>query len=468
LGLRRRLATQEEAAQVWPYVERQLKSAAPHELRPLYELYQELTSESFYGPHGEPYVSLVLDAIRVALWSNKLHFEFQAPFDPLLEPEWEPPALDKLHKYLPPQSPSEIWGRKNIDTFIGIRLKDQTGKLLVGSRIRVKLPDGTTKEGTTNTDGELEIKGFTQDGNADITFLDDCKPGKAEAPEWPEEKEFKATVVDEIGNPISGVWLYFRHGNASNLVLTDGSGVATYKTSAADSVSVSFESADALAQVMSSIWTETLLSEFSTWIKPEQGTTAVALLKGSQLQQLLPSVTNNDSDNSDESTDGGVAPEQLRHFDALSIAAGNSLQISVQPHTDPKLRIRLLDLGGTPIRGTLCQLSIDGTESEVWTDSEGILEAEVPFTAKSGTLIAEGIHYELAIGALAAISDSSGIDDRLKNLGLYAPGGAALPGNGSDPEKMLALELIQARERMKIDGQLTDATVQAIQNAYGC
>jgi len=98
---------------------------------------------------------------------------------------------------------------------------DQNGDPVTNSRIRVKLPDGKTKEGKTNSEGELEIKGFTQDGNADITLLDHCKPGKAEAPEWPEEKEFKVTVVDEIGNPIPDVWLWFRHGNASNLVMTD-------------------------------------------------------------------------------------------------------------------------------------------------------------------------------------------------------------------------------------------------------
>ena len=357
---------------------------------------------------------------------------------------------------------------------IGIRLKDQNGKPVIGSRVRVKLPDGNTKEGKTNADGELLITGFTDDGNADVALLDHCKPGKAEAPEWPEEKTFQVTVVDEMGNPVKPptadqkLWLRFRHGSDDHLVPADDEGVATYKTSKADSVNVTFESAEALAQVMKPIWDEAPASEFYSWVQPDEGTTAVVLLKGAQLQQLLSSAASSAADNSDESTDGGVAPEQLRDFESLSLAAGNSLQISVQPHTNPKLRIRLLDLSGTPIRGTLCQLSIDGTDSEVWTDGTGIFETEVPYTAKSGTIDAAGIHYELAIGALAAISDSSGVDERLKNLGLYAPGGAALPGNGSDPEKMLAIELIQAQQRMKIDGQLTDATIQAIQNAYGC
>ena len=54
---------------------------------------------------------------------------------------------------------------------IGIRLKDQNDNPVIGSRVRVKLPDGKTKEGTTNSDGELEITGLSQDGNAHITLF---------------------------------------------------------------------------------------------------------------------------------------------------------------------------------------------------------------------------------------------------------------------------------------------------------
>ena len=103
---RRRLATKEEAAQVWSFLEMQLKTASSYELRPLYELYEELTSDPFNGPSGEPHVSSVLDAIKSALWSKQLHFETVAPFDPLPEPEWEPPALENLRKLIPPQTPS--------------------------------------------------------------------------------------------------------------------------------------------------------------------------------------------------------------------------------------------------------------------------------------------------------------------------------------------------------------------------
>ena len=40
------------------------------------------------------------------------------------------------------------------------------------SRVRVKLPDGDIREGRTDRDGELMIKGFALDGIAEIELLD--------------------------------------------------------------------------------------------------------------------------------------------------------------------------------------------------------------------------------------------------------------------------------------------------------
>jgi hypothetical protein len=223
---RRRLATDEEVKQVWTFLEWNLTYAAPHELRPLYELYTELTSDLVNGPNDEPHLSEVLHAIDIALWTKQLYFHFVEPFDPLPEIEWEPLPLEKLKPQGPPaQSPSEIWGRKkDVDTFIGVRLQDQNGDPVAGSRIRIKLPDGTTKEGKTDADGEYIITGLTVEGDAEISLLDHCKPGKAEAVEWPKAKEFKVTVVDEIGDPVPKVWLWFRHGTASNCVFRKHSG----------------------------------------------------------------------------------------------------------------------------------------------------------------------------------------------------------------------------------------------------
>ena len=228
------------------------------------------------------------------------------------------------------QARAQIWGRpqgrgKAAAARVGAPPKDQNGDPVTNSRVRVKLPDGSTKEGATNSEGELEIAGFTQDGPADITLLDHAKPGKAEAPEWPEEKEFKVTVVDEIGNPLSGIWLYFRHGSASNLVVTDDSGVACYKTSNADTVSVTFESPDALAQVMKPIWTECRGKARKDWVQQDDSTTNVTLFGGNIVKAIA-----------DDATTGTTRPkETLEPFFGIQVApddgSSSPVRLSVQP-----------------------------------------------------------------------------------------------------------------------------------------
>jgi len=250
----------------------------------------------------------------------------------LPELEWEPPPLQSLRKYIPAQSPSELWGRKSAtDTFIGIRLKDQNGEPVSGSLVSVKLPDGTTQEGTTNSSGELEITGFTQDGNANITLLDHAKPGTAEAPEWPEEKEFKVTVVDEIGNPIQPpdptqkLWLRFRHGSDDHLVPIDDDGVATYSTNKADSVSVTFESPDALAQVMRPIWTDCRGKARKEWVPQDDTTTNVTLFGDNIVKAIADSAT----------TATSRPKETLEPFFGIQVppndGSSSPMRLSVQP-----------------------------------------------------------------------------------------------------------------------------------------
>ncbi len=210
---------------------------------------------------------------------------------------------------------------------IGIRLKDQNGKAVIGSRVRVKLPDGKTQEGKTNADGELEITGISLDGNADITFLEHTKPGKAEAPEWPEEKEFKVTVVDEMGNPVKPpsadqkLWLRFRHGSDDHLVPADDEGVATYTTSKADSVNVTFESAEALAWVMRPIWTNCRGIARKGWVPADDTTTAVSLFGGNIVKAIA-----------DAATTATTRPkETLEPFFGVQASPDKPITLSVQP-----------------------------------------------------------------------------------------------------------------------------------------
>ena len=235
------------------------------------------------------------------------------------------------------QARAQVWGRpqgrgKAAAARVGAAPKDQNGDPVTNSRVRVKLPDGSTKEGATNSEGELEIAGFTQGGPADITLLDHAKPGKAEAPEWPEEKAFKVAVVDEMGNPIKPadptqrLWLTFRHGSASPLVPVDpDTGVATYMTSDADSVSVTFESAEALAQLMRPIWTNCRGVARKGWVPQDDTTTNVTLFGGNIVKAIA-----------DDATTATTRPkETLEPFFGIQVppddGSSSPVRLSVQP-----------------------------------------------------------------------------------------------------------------------------------------
>jgi len=178
------------------------------------------------------------------------------------------------------------------------------------------------------------------------------EPGLSEAPKWPEEKEFKVTVVDEMKNPVAGVWLYFRHGEAENLAITDGDGVATYKSVDAESVTVTFESTDALAQSMRPVWTTASVSVRAAWVKPEEGKTTVVSLRNGKLERMLPTATDasaalpalgtstkpdlksavSGAKSAVASTVSQTLADKYEAFDSIPLKPGDQHQLSVQPH----------------------------------------------------------------------------------------------------------------------------------------
>ncbi|HEY5956201.1 MAG TPA: hypothetical protein VIV60_06600 [Polyangiaceae bacterium] len=149
-------------------------------------------------------MELVLEEFEGALWLGKLRFEATFTPGPLLEEEWEPPTnLAPVDTRPPPVTPSELWGRKSEEpTFIGLRVFDQNQKAVKKTPVRVTLPNGRVVEGATDEHGELFIDGFVGDGNAKVSLLNFCVPGKSEAQEWPKEYEYRVKVTDESGHAV--------------------------------------------------------------------------------------------------------------------------------------------------------------------------------------------------------------------------------------------------------------------------
>ena len=85
-------------------------------------------------------------------------------------------------------------------------------------------------------------------------------------------------------------------------------------------------------------------------------------------------------------------------------------------------RVRLLD-EGEPRASTACRIEIDGALEDASTDADGILEIRIPPGAEHGRVeVGEGqemVIYELDLGRLNPYASVSGMQQRLKNLGLY-------------------------------------------------
>ena len=88
-----------------------------------------------------------------------------------------------------------------------------------------------------------------------------------------------------------------------------------------------------------------------------------------------------------------------------------------------KLRLRLMN-EGEPRKSEACQVEIDGIWQTQTTDGDGVLEVPIPPGARRGQVrVGEGEEaatYELNLGHLDPFDTIRGVQQRLKNLGLYA------------------------------------------------
>jgi hypothetical protein len=126
------------------------------------------------------------------------------------------------------------------------------------------------------------------------------------------------------------------------------------------------------------------------------------------------------------------------------------------------LRIKLLDLGLSPLASLACTL--DG--ADLTTDGSGVLSSAVLKTAQASFLSAEGVDLALEVGRLAPPDDDSdgGWKARLYNLGFLLDPEA----DDGDDELCIALQDFQAQYGLPVTGTLDDATKAQIGQQYGC
>jgi hypothetical protein len=131
-----------------------------------------------------------------------------------------------------------------------------------------------------------------------------------------------------------------------------------------------------------------------------------------------------------------------------------------------RLRVVILE-DGQPHADERYVLVIDGHSYEGTTGADGSVEQPIPPQAKSGKLILspgqrERI-YTLQLGGLDPLTEISGLQGRLRNLG-YLTG----PITGEvGPETTAAIERFQRRNGLTVTGEPDAATRERLQQRYG-
>ena len=132
-----------------------------------------------------------------------------------------------------------------------------------------------------------------------------------------------------------------------------------------------------------------------------------------------------------------------------------------------KLRLRLLDKNQSPRANLAYLLKIDGDSFQGKTDPDGRIEHGIPPNAQRATLTIKvdgrDEKYDLGLGHVDPVTEPSGVQQRLLNLGYDCRPGDMLT---SDRTKS-ALKMFQKRARLPETGEADDTTRQKLKDAHG-
>jgi N-acetylmuramoyl-L-alanine amidase len=143
-----------------------------------------------------------------------------------------------------------------------------------------------------------------------------------------------------------------------------------------------------------------------------------------------------------------------------------------------KLRVRLLDIHQKPRANLDYIIVIDGNMRKGRTDRNGELKESIPPNAKTGRLILQTPPgkdgkpisgkpatetIDLQLGDLDPVTEVSGAQARLSNLGFYT---GSIDGNLDDATKG-AISAFQTKQGLPVTGALDDATQGKLQSLHG-
>jgi len=125
-------------------------------------------------------------------------------------------------------------------------------------------------------------------------------------------------------------------------------------------------------------------------------------------------------------------------------------------------RLRLLE-DGKPRTYLKYELRVDELTYHGQTDGYGKLEQKIPAYAKEAKLVTAEDSYLFHLGQLDPVDETSGYQQRLKNLGYY---GEAVDGQMTDGCR-LAIKAFQEKHGLNASGEINDATCKKLVEAHG-
>jgi N-acetylmuramoyl-L-alanine amidase len=151
-----------------------------------------------------------------------------------------------------------------------------------------------------------------------------------------------------------------------------------------------------------------------------------------------------------ERKDEPIAPEQRHRFKRKGCP--EKLVIHFHRENEPRANERYV-------------LTIDGVEIEGVTDPNGRVEQPIPADAREGkiTFPDSGDEYELELGKLHPITELSGVQGRLRNLGFFD---GPVDGRESDALEQ-GLRGFQLRYGLQTTGRPDDETRDKLQEMHG-
>jgi hypothetical protein len=163
-------------------------------------------------------------------------------------------------------------------------------------------------------------------------------------------------------------------------------------------------------------------------------------------------------------------PNVLMEGDLVSIPAKQVKKVAaavdlnhtyVRKGVPEQLRIRLLNIDGTPRAGLKYTLEIDGALTRGQTDSRGVAQCSISPGAMNGTLTVGNEVYELSLGALMPVSEPGGVNARLIQLGFLNSEDADLQTAQWD-----AIVRFQQAQLLKVTGVADQETLAALIAAF--